>query len=192
MFFFFFFSNFLFQNSQQFEAIPQTIDTNFGKPQEYITMVNQQSENDTSHINLDENIFGGDKRKRGTEQEDDIEEKLIESKKIKIQEVVEVEDEEDEEDEFIQVDGMITEDIEQLDGGKNEDELDSNDDENDNEDELNSEDDEQIPQTNDIILAQFEKVTRTKNKWKASLKCGICSFNGKDYIFNKATGEFDW
>eukprot|EP01080_Neovahlkampfia_damariscottae_P000363 gene363-6777_t len=131
------------------QDIPQTIDNNFGKPQEYITMVNQQEE-------AEEIVeWSGEKRKRN-EQVNEVEE--VQNKKIKIQEIVE--DEEDEEDDFVQVDGMISIDnIPQLDGGINEggdidgDDLDSNDDEN----ELNSDDDEQIPQTNDIILAQFEK-----------------------------------
>jgi transcription initiation factor TFIIA large subunit len=64
-------------------------------------------------------------------------------------------------------------------------------------DNLNSDDDlsdeeGDIPQTNHIVLSQFEKVTRTKNKWKCALKCGIMHLNGQDYVFNRASGEFDW
>lgn len=31
-----------------------------------------------------------------------------------------------------------------------------------------------------------------KNKRKANLKDGIMHINGKDYVFSKATGEFEW
>jgi hypothetical protein len=43
-----------------------------------------------------------------------------------------------------------------------------------------------------LILAQFEKVTRSKSKWKCVLKEGMMNINGKDYTFSKATGEFHW
>ncbi|KAI0233337.1 transcription factor IIA subunit alpha [Massospora cicadina] len=43
-----------------------------------------------------------------------------------------------------------------------------------------------------IILCQYDKVSRTKNRWRCSLKDGIILVNGKDYLFNKATGEFQW
>jgi len=43
-----------------------------------------------------------------------------------------------------------------------------------------------------LILAQFDKVTRSKSKWKCVMKDGVMNLNGKDYIFNKASGEFQW
>ncbi|KAJ3281040.1 transcription factor IIA subunit alpha [Borealophlyctis nickersoniae] len=43
-----------------------------------------------------------------------------------------------------------------------------------------------------LILCQYEKVTRIKNKWKCTLKDGIVSVNGKDYLFNRANGDFEW
>jgi len=43
-----------------------------------------------------------------------------------------------------------------------------------------------------LVLAQFEKVSRTKTRWKCLLKAGIMHVNGKDYIFNKAVGEFQF
>ncbi len=46
--------------------------------------------------------------------------------------------------------------------------------------------------TNNLALAQFDKVTRAKNKWKCSLKGGVMSLNGKDVLFGKASGEFFW
>lgn len=75
--------------------------------------------------------------------------------------------------------------------------VDGKEDENDDEEEiLGSEDDDEnedkVPETSDIVLAQYEKVTRTKNKWKCKLKCGFMSLNGVDYLFHEGTGEFDW
>jgi hypothetical protein len=55
-----------------------------------------------------------------------------------------------------------------------------------------SDDEADVPATSHIVLSQFEKVSRTKNKWKCALKCGIMHLNGQDYVFNRATGEFDW
>ncbi|KAJ2539059.1 transcription factor IIA subunit alpha [Coemansia sp. RSA 1933] len=43
-----------------------------------------------------------------------------------------------------------------------------------------------------IILCQYEKVTRTRNRWKCVLRDGIMLINGRDYLFQKATGEFEW
>jgi len=52
--------------------------------------------------------------------------------------------------------------------------------------------DDEEPETNHIVLCQFEKVTRIKNKRKCNLKDGVMHINGRDYLFNKANGEFDW
>ncbi|KAJ2720882.1 transcription factor IIA subunit alpha [Coemansia sp. Benny D115] len=47
-------------------------------------------------------------------------------------------------------------------------------------------------ETEHIVLCQYEKVTRSKNKWKCFLRDGIMLVNGRDYLFNRATGEFEW
>lgn len=52
--------------------------------------------------------------------------------------------------------------------------------------------DDEEPETDHIVLCQFEKVTRIKNKRKCNLKDGVMHINGRDYLFNKANGEFDW
>ena len=44
----------------------------------------------------------------------------------------------------------------------------------------------------DRILCLYDKVQRTKNKWKCTLKDGVVNVDGKDYVFHKATGEFEW
>ena len=43
-----------------------------------------------------------------------------------------------------------------------------------------------------IVLCMYEKVHRTKNKWKCQLKDGVISIAGKDWVFSKASGEFEW
>lgn len=43
-----------------------------------------------------------------------------------------------------------------------------------------------------IVLCMYEKVHRTKNKWKCQLKDGVISISGKDWVFSKANGEFEW
>ena len=37
-----------------------------------------------------------------------------------------------------------------------------------------------------------EQVTRVRNKWKVLLKDGVMSIHGRDYIFKKASCEFEW
>jgi len=46
--------------------------------------------------------------------------------------------------------------------------------------------------TQNIILCLYDKVTRTKNKWKCQLKDGIMSVNGRDYLFQKGNGDFEF
>ena len=40
--------------------------------------------------------------------------------------------------------------------------------------------------------ASNAQVTHAKNKWKAVLRSGIVTLNGKDCVFNTATGDFSW
>ncbi|EJT78872.1 hypothetical protein GGTG_03966 [Gaeumannomyces tritici R3-111a-1] len=42
------------------------------------------------------------------------------------------------------------------------------------------------------MLCLYDKVQRVKNKWKCTLKDGILTVNGKEYVFHKATGEYEW
>eukprot|EP00262_Sarcandra_glabra_P016198 TRINITY_DN520_c0_g2_i1.p1 TRINITY_DN520_c0_g2~~TRINITY_DN520_c0_g2_i1.p1 ORF type:complete len:383 (-),score=91.54 TRINITY_DN520_c0_g2_i1:136-1284(-) len=71
----------------------------------------------------------------------------------------------------------------------------------DDEPPLNEDDDDDLddpeqgdeePNTNHLVLAQFEKVNRTKSRWKCVLKDGIMRLNNKDILFTKANGEFDF
>ena len=42
------------------------------------------------------------------------------------------------------------------------------------------------------VLCLYDKVQRTKNKWKCVLKDGIVNIGGRDFAFTKANGEFEW
>ncbi|KAL2258591.1 hypothetical protein VTK26DRAFT_8061 [Humicola hyalothermophila] len=43
-----------------------------------------------------------------------------------------------------------------------------------------------------MMLCMYDKVQRVKNKWKCILKDGVLTVNGKEYVFHKATGEYEW
>jgi transcription initiation factor TFIIA large subunit len=76
------------------------------------------------------------------------------------------------------------------------------DDEEDDDDAINSdlddpEDDRDDDDVDDeglgnIMLCMYDKVQRVKNKWKCTLKDGVLTVNGKEYVFHKATGEYEW
>ncbi|CAL9729941.1 transcription initiation factor IIA large subunit [Monosporozyma unispora] len=65
-------------------------------------------------------------------------------------------------------------------------ELDDSDD-----DYLISEGEDDGPDEN-LMLCLYDKVTRTKARWKCSLKDGIVTINHKDYTFQKAQVEAEW
>ncbi|KAJ8325563.1 transcription factor IIA subunit alpha [Batrachochytrium dendrobatidis] len=59
--------------------------------------------------------------------------------------------------------------------------------------ELDDDDSEdEYAEVDHLVLCQFEKVQRVKNKWKCVLKDGVVNVNGKDYLFNKANCDFEW
>ncbi|XP_065878268.1 transcription initiation factor IIA large subunit-like [Euphorbia lathyris] len=62
----------------------------------------------------------------------------------------------------------------------------------DDDDDLDDVDQGEDMNTQHLVLAQFDKVTRTKSRWKCTLKDGIMHINNKDILFNKASGEFDF
>lgn len=63
---------------------------------------------------------------------------------------------------------------------------------------LNSEDDvtdeepSELFDTENVVVCQYEKITRSRNKWKFHLKDGIMNLNGEDYLFQKAVGDAEW
>jgi len=44
----------------------------------------------------------------------------------------------------------------------------------------------------DIVFCVYDKVQRVKNKWKTVFKDGMIHINGRDYLFQKCNGEFEW
>ncbi|XP_067379902.1 TFIIA-alpha and beta-like factor [Channa argus] len=66
------------------------------------------------------------------------------------------------------------------------------------EDPLNSGDDvieQDIPDlfdTENVIVCQYDKIHRSKNRWKFHLKDGVMCYGGRDYVFSKAVGEAEW
>lgn len=69
-------------------------------------------------------------------------------------------------------------------------ELGSDDDDDDLKVDLGADDPEHKPKNSIICL--FEKVTRVKNKRRVTLRDGLMKVDGKEYIFGRCTGEFDW
>ncbi|KZV34506.1 transcription initiation factor IIA large subunit-like [Dorcoceras hygrometricum] len=57
----------------------------------------------------------------------------------------------------------------------------------DDDDELDDVDQGEDLNTMHLVLAQFDKVTRTKSRWKCMLKDGIMHINNKDILFNKVS-----
>lgn len=58
-------------------------------------------------------------------------------------------------------------------------------------DDINSDDDDDDPDAN-IMLCLYDRVQRVRNRWKCNLKDGIANIDGKDYAFQKATGDSEW
>ncbi|KAL5009391.1 hypothetical protein ScPMuIL_014972 [Solemya velum] len=80
----------------------------------------------------------------------------------------------------------------------NEDEHDEEDEQGEEEEPLNSGDDvsdedpSELFDTDNVVVCQYDKINRNKNKWKFNLKDGIMNLNGRDYLFQKATGDSEW
>ena len=60
------------------------------------------------------------------------------------------------------------------------------------EDDISDDDPEKIFETDNVIVCQYEKVNRTRNKWKLNFVSGIANLHGKDSVFHKAVGEAEW
>lgn len=59
-------------------------------------------------------------------------------------------------------------------------------------DDISDEDPSDLFDTENVVVCQYDKITRARNKWKFHLKDGIMNLNGKDYVFNRATGDAEW
>ncbi|NXK03177.1 TF2AY factor, partial [Herpetotheres cachinnans] len=59
-------------------------------------------------------------------------------------------------------------------------------------DDVSEQDTPDLFDTDNVIVCQYDKIHRSKNKWKFYLKDGVMSFEGKDYVFAKAIGDAEW
>uniref|UniRef100_A0A8C6MND5 Transcription initiation factor IIA subunit 1 n=1 Tax=Mus spicilegus TaxID=10103 RepID=A0A8C6MND5_MUSSI len=59
-------------------------------------------------------------------------------------------------------------------------------------DDLSDEEGQEPFDTENVVVCQYDKIHRSKNKWKFHLKDGIMNLNGRDYIFSKAIGDAEW
>lgn len=108
-----------------------------------------------------------------------------------------------------QIDGPLDTSDDDDDGSDDNDDDDDLDDDKDEEDQemedeggeeepLNSEDDvtdddpTDLFDTDNIVVCQYDKIIRNRNKWKFYLKDGIMNLNGQDYVFQKANGDAEW
>jgi len=60
------------------------------------------------------------------------------------------------------------------------------------EDDISDEDASDLFETDNVVVCQYDKITRARNKWKFHLKDGIMNLNGKDYVFQRAHGDAEW
>ncbi|KAF2884025.1 hypothetical protein ILUMI_22143 [Ignelater luminosus] len=60
------------------------------------------------------------------------------------------------------------------------------------EDDVTDEDPSDLFDTENVVVCQYDKITRSRNKWKFHLKDGIMNLNGEDYVFQKANGDAEW
>lgn len=60
------------------------------------------------------------------------------------------------------------------------------------EDDVSEDEPAELFETDNVVVCQYDKISRTKNKWRFTLKSGVMNINGRDFVFTKANGEADW
>lgn len=92
-------------------------------------------------------------------------------------------------------------DDERINDDDDKDDLDDEDDEaNDEVDEepLNSNDDvsdeevSEVQEIDNVVVCQYDKISRSRNRWKFHFKDGIMNIQGRDYVFQKSVGDAEW
>merc|ERR1719286_94843 len=53
-------------------------------------------------------------------------------------------------------------------------------------DDVSDEEASEVFDTENVVVCQYEKISRSRNRWKVVLKDGVMSLNGRDYAFHKA------
>merc|ERR1711936_1434736 len=59
-------------------------------------------------------------------------------------------------------------------------------------DDVSDEEEGDIFDTENVVVCQYDKISRSRNRWKFTLKNGIMNLHGQDFVFSKAQGEVDW
>lgn len=59
-------------------------------------------------------------------------------------------------------------------------------------DDVSDEDVSDLFDTDNVVVCQFDKITRSRNKWKFYLKDGIMNLSGKDFVFQRSNGDAEW
>ncbi|KAM6915187.1 transcription initiation factor IIA subunit 1 [Xenentodon cancila] len=59
-------------------------------------------------------------------------------------------------------------------------------------DDVSDAEDQELFDTENVVVCQYDKIHRSKNKWKFHLKDGIMNLKGKDFVFSKAIGDAEW
>ncbi|KAL3317740.1 Transcription initiation factor IIA subunit 1 [Cichlidogyrus casuarinus] len=59
-------------------------------------------------------------------------------------------------------------------------------------DDVSEEDTDEIFETRNVVVCQYDKITRARNKWRFHFKDGIMSIDGRDHLFQKAIGDAEW
>jgi len=59
-------------------------------------------------------------------------------------------------------------------------------------DDVSEEDPSELFDTENVVVCQYDKINRCKNRWKFHLKDGIMNLNGRDYVFQKSSGDAEW
>ncbi|CAB3372649.1 Hypothetical predicted protein [Cloeon dipterum] len=96
-----------------------------------------------------------------------------------------VDDDDAEDDDDDDVDSAKDDSAGEESGGNEEEPLNSGDD-------VSDEDVAEQFDTDNVVVCQYDKVTRSRNKWKFYLKDGIMNLNGRDFVFQKANGDAEW
>ena len=63
----------------------------------------------------------------------------------------------------------------------------------DSEEESDIDDDEEAGEDNmPLMLCLYDKVSRTKNKWRSNMSHGIVCIDGREWVFERGNGEYEW
>nr|XP_032821772.1 uncharacterized protein LOC116948790 [Petromyzon marinus] len=59
-------------------------------------------------------------------------------------------------------------------------------------DDVSEQDNSEMFDVDNVVVCQYDKIHRSKNKWKFHFKDGIMNLDGLDYFFSKLAGDAEW